>query len=390
MRMSMRWLFAIVAMLAVVLAIAAGGFYFMLNAPVALRTPVDVTVEPGESVRSISERLAGAGVVRNAPILLFLARATGADREIRHGEHRFEGTLTPSQVLEELLRTPTPVVRLTIAEGSTWAEIGAQLERDGLATAAAYREAVCDPALIASLGARSRANCAEGYLFPDTYNLAPGMTAKDIVALQVGRFHEVTSELMRDFAPTPDNAFLKATNASPAAQLSDPRARAEFLADSVIMASIVEAEAKLPEERQLISSVFHNRLRRGVRLQADPTVIYGRAAAGTPWDHKLLHKHLREPGPYNTYTSDGLPPGPICNPGRSALYAALHPAPTKYLYFVARGDDGSHEFNERLADHNRAVARLREMRRRTDGLTFAEPSLSLPSGTSAKRRGSTQ
>ena len=158
----MRWIFALVAVFTVALAGAASGFYFLLNAPVALRTPVQLTIEPGESVRSVSARLATAGVVRNAPVLVFLARTTDADREIRHGEHRFEGTLTPGQVLEELLRAPQPTIRLTIAEGATWAEIGAQLERESLATAAAYREAVCDPALLASLGARAGATFEEG------------------------------------------------------------------------------------------------------------------------------------------------------------------------------------------------------------------------------------
>ena len=130
----------------------------------------------------------------------------------------------------------------------------------------------------------------------------------------------------------------------------------------VTMASVIEKETSAAAERGLVSSVFHNRLDRGMRLQADPTVIYGITVRGEEWNGEDLHKHLREPTPYNSYTNKGLPPGPICNPGRDALRAALDPDASEYLYFVASGD-GAHAFSKSLQEHNRAVARLRKATR---------------------------
>ena len=138
----------------------------------------------------------------------------------------------------------------------------------------------------------------------------------------------------------------------------EPERERELLRRAVTLASIIEKETGLPEERALISSVFHNRLRRGMRLQADPTVIYGLRVAGIPWERAVLHEYVRTPGPYNTYANDGLPPGPIGNPGLAALRAALQPTPSKYLYFVANGD-GSHRFSTTLDQHNEAIADLR-------------------------------
>jgi UPF0755 protein len=372
--------FAAAAVTATALAVAAGWVFFLLNAPLAISGAVDVDVQRGETPRSIAERLEQSAVVRSADALTFLARMSGLDREIRYGTHRFEGVMTPNQVLDELRRTPQPIIRVTVAEGSTMAEIGAQLETAGIVPAAAYHQAACDPALLTGLGASQQANCAEGYLFPDTYNLAPGMTAAEIVGLQTRRFREVMGELLaaRDTADaltgessdTEGGIGVAAAAAAPAA--ADDQARARLVADTVILASIVEKEAKVPSERELISSVFRNRLRRGIRLQADPTVIYDLDAAGTPWDRAKLHQHLRNPTPYNTYTRDGLPPGPICNPGREALRAALSPADTKFLYFVAQGD-GSHHFAATLADHNRAVAQLRRVARAAAKANAAKP-----------------
>jgi UPF0755 protein len=183
------------------------------------------------------------------------------------------------------------------------------------------------------------------------------MTPAEVVQTQIKHFHEVMDDLLANAAAVPANSIVPAS-APEAPWQRDPQARANVVEKIVILASIIEKEAKLPEERDLISSVFHNRLARGIRLQADPTVIYGLDTAGTPWDRGMLHRLLREPSPYNTYTREGLPPGPICNPGRESLRAALQPPATKYIYFVARGD-GSHRFSATLAEHNRAVAELR-------------------------------
>jgi UPF0755 protein len=262
-----------------------------------------------------------------------------------------------------------------VAEGSTWADIAEELERAGIVSAADYRAAVCDPGVLSGLGTLQGANCAEGFLFPDTYNLAPDMSAREIVELQVRRFGEVMTELLAGLAGDAQDSLVT-SGSDDLEWRHDAALRAAVVAKAVVLASIIEKEAQLPEERVLISSVFHNRLDRGVRLQADPTVIYGVLKAGLPWDPALLPRYLREPGPYNTYMVDGLPAGPICTPGREALRAALHPEQTNYLFFVARGD-GSHEFSSSLAAHNRAVARLRKLRAREAQLTFARSSPSI-------------
>jgi UPF0755 protein len=153
-----------------------------------------------------------------------------------------------------------------------------------------------------------------------------------------------------------------ATDGAPEGVLREEPAQIDILRTAVTLASVIEKETGIREERPLVASVFHNRLRRGMRLQADPTVIYGLDIAGTHWDHARLHEYLREPGPYNSYTERGLPPGPICNPGESTLRAALVPAVSDYLYFVADGD-GSHQFSRTLVEHNRAVAKARQRSR---------------------------
>lgn len=322
--------------LAVVLA---GGFTwlsFLLAVPVSVHPAVSVEIARGESAAQVAARLEEKGIVRSARVMLLMARMQDLDRAFRHGEHLFEGPLTPEQVLRELCTDPQPTVRVTIPEGLTWLEIGKLLEDQGIVSARSYYAAVCNPELLTRAGASPEANCAEGFLYPDTYNLAPDMSANEIARLQIERFRSVLAGLLDELG-VEDRSQVR---------------------DSVILASIIEKETSASDERALVSSVFHNRLRRGMRLQADPTVIYGLQAAGTPWDGTSLHKFLRQPGPYNTYTEVGLPPGPICNPGKAALRAALTPADSEYIYFVATGT-GSHRFSQTLEQHNQAVAQLR-------------------------------
>jgi len=350
----------VAALAGVALLAAAGRTLYLAQAPVHVARAIDVEVTPGQNPRDVARTLESQGIIRSSRILVLLARLRGADRSFRHGVHRFDGTLTPDAVIDELLRSPRPTVRVTIPEGLTIDEIGALLEKRGLAAAAEYRSAACNEQFVRAAGAAPEANCAEGYMFPDTYRLAPGMGAEEIVRLQLQRFREVAGALLARLTPAPENALL-ADLGDPAHErpwLTNDEVRAALLRKAVILASIIEKETSRASERPLIASVFHNRLLRGMRLQADPTVIYGLAVAGTPWDGKHLSRYLRKPGPYNTYLNKGLPPGPIANPGRGALEAALFPAVTKYLYFVADGK-GAHRFSETLAQHNRAVAQLR-------------------------------
>ena len=326
------------AALVLLLAVATGWLSFLMTVPVLVRPATVFEVVPGESPAEVATRLEERGVIRSARALLLMARFRGKDRLIRHGLHKFEGALSPTAVLMELVRPPQASRRFTMREGLSWAEIGRQLEAEGIVSAIEYADAVCDPEFLALIRARDEANCAEGFLFPDTYSLIPGMSARAIVRLQFQRF----SQVMRELAP------------------GDGLDR-EGLDRALIIASIIEKETSRASERGLVSSVFHNRLGRSMRLQADPTVIYGVRSSGETWTGNLRREHLRRDGPYNTYRRDGLPAGPISNPGRGALEAALRPADTEYLYFVARRD-GRHQFSHTLSEHNRAV-RTHQLRR---------------------------
>jgi UPF0755 protein len=334
-----RKIFAALSFVACVLCAGGLYFFFLLGAPVSVSPAIVFEIAPGEAATTVVERLRSQGVIRSPGVFLLMARSNRLDRAFRHGVHEFSGALTPERVLEELVRPPRAAVRITIPEGLTWRAVGRLLEDNEIVTAKDYYAAVCAPQFVAEAGAAGEANCAEGFLFPDTYDLTPGMTAEEIARLQLRHFHRVMGEL-----------------------LAARSEKAEDVPRIVTMASVIEKETSAAAERGLVSSVFHNRLDRGMRLQADPTVIYGITVGGEEWNGENLHKHLREPTPYNSYTNKGLPPGPICNPGRDALRAALDPEASEYLYFVASGD-GSHAFSKSLQEHNRAVARLRKAAR---------------------------
>jgi len=302
-----------------------------------------VEVQPGQSLRRIAARLQEAGLIGNQRVFLAMAYWKGADRAIKHGRHQFEGKVTLDDVLAELVRPPKPILRVTIPEGLTLREIGTLLESSGAVSADGYRAVACSEELRRLVDAPAEAACAEGYLFPDTYDLVPGMSPGKIVDLQAKRFRDVVDPLLAS-----------ATEDAASVELDTPAGKR--LADLLTLASIVEKETGQAVERPRIASVFYNRLRVGMPLQTDPTVIYGVIDSGLPWDGNLTKAHLQTPTPYNTYMRKGLPPAPICNPGRASLEAVLKPAVGKDLYFVARGD-GSHEFSANLADHNRAVRR---------------------------------
>ena len=238
--------------------------------------------------------------------------------------------MTPRAVVDRLARPPDPIGLVTIPEGLTLDEVIDVLVDHGRGSRASFERLLRDPEFLAREGVSVAS--AEGYLFPDTYLLPSTMPPERIL-------HEMMSRFRQEAGPQ-----LAARGA----------ARGLTLHQIVTLASLIEEEAKLPEEQRLVSAVFHNRLRLGMRLQSDPTVLYGR----TGGDREITRADLERATPYNTYVIPGLPPGPISNPGRGALEAAVDPAPTEALYFVARGD-GSHEFTATLADHNAAVARYR-------------------------------
>ena len=297
-----------------------------LNAAIAPDSPVVVVIPAGSSFRQVSARLGAAGVVEQPFLLRIWARATGADRGVRSGQFLFERPLTPVQVLAKLRGSESFARRVTLPEGLTAEQIRGLLEAAGLGGRDVYECVMRDPALLASFALP--ATGIEGYLFPDTYRFEPGTAPLQVVRRMLERFREVSAELAAERA---------------ASGMSE--------AEMVILASVIEKETGSAGERARIAGVFHNRMRLGMKLQSDPTVIYGRDG---DWSKPIRRSDLADPQPYNTYVHAGLPPGPIANPGRAALRAAVSPAATKDLYFVSR-NDGSHEFSRSLRQHNNAV-----------------------------------
>lgn len=296
-----------------------------------------VVVEPGTPSTHILRQLEAEGVIRNADLArLWLVHGLG-DPPLQAGEYRFTGTAGTDEVLAKLIEGDVVTHPVTLVEGLTLEETAAELAAAGFGDEARFLEAMADPAPIADLD--PEADDLEGYLFPSTYRFRRGTPEAEIVATLVATFRrqwrDEVAPLWRDRAPdggVPDT-----------------------VRGVVILASLVEKEARLDRERPVIAAVYANRLERGIGLYADPTVIYALKELGR-WDGNIRRPDLRLDHPYNTYVHGGLPPGPIASPGLASLRAAAAPAPVPYLYFVSR-NDGSHVFSETLAEHNRNVAR---------------------------------
>lgn len=285
-----------------------------------------VVVARGASFRVIAANLEKAGVIRDAEAFSFAARMFGAYRKVRAGEYEFSGSMPLMEILDALVDGRVKKYQVTIPEGYNVYEVAAALAQAGLVGEREFLLRARDARFVASLGLEGQS--MEGYLFPDTYQFEKGMSADDIIRKMASTFKAV-------YYPELDAAA---------------RARGMTLGKAVTLASIIEKETGDGSERALISAVFHNRLRKGIKLQSDPTVIY--AIKG--FDGNLTKRHLLEKTPYNTYTNYGLPPGPIANPGRAALKAASNPASGDYLYFVSM-NNGTHHFSTTLREHNNAV-----------------------------------
>ncbi len=292
---------------------------------------VIVDIEKGQSVRAVAKSLAGQGVIPLAlPATLAYDAFYSAER-VKAGEYEFSFPLSPRDALFKLFRGLVYLHPVTIAEGLTGQEVEEVLSaRTGIA-AADFRAAFSDTAPIADWD--PQAPDLEGYLFPETYHFPKRTAAKDVVAAMVQEFRKI----------------FDASQRARAAELG------MSVREAVILASLIEKETALSEERPLVSAVFHNRLRLRMKLDCDPTVIYGLKREGR-YRGRLLSRDLKDASAYNTYMNPGLPPGPICSPGRESIEAALYPAQADYLYFVAQGD-GSHHFSRSFSEHREAVKR---------------------------------
>lgn len=285
-----------------------------------------VEVPRGATLSRVGRSLEREGLVRSGRAFEILGRLEGAAPRLQFGEYELSSAMTPREILTRMVEGRVKTYDVTLPEGLSAREILERLVAAGVAERAGLEAVLQDPACAERFGVEGPG--LEGYLFPDTYRFPRGLTAAEIVGALVERFQRAWEPLA-------------------------PLAAAQGMGQRqvVTLASIVEKETGQAGERPLVASVFRNRLARGMRLESDPTVIYGIAG----FDGNLRRAHLDDPSnPYNTYQIAGLPPGPIASPGDAALRAVVEPAVTEYLFFVARGD-GSHVFSERYGDHVRAV-----------------------------------
>jgi UPF0755 protein len=288
-----------------------------------------VEIPQGAGSRVIGERLVESGVIRDFNTYRLELWLSGQGRHLKAGEYRFDRPMTPLDVIDKIARGDVYVITVTFPEGLSIAEMAKIFEAHGLGTAASFVKASKDAAPIHDLD--PAAKDLEGYLFPETYALPRNADAAKLVRLMTGRFDHIFGPELRQAAA----------------------ARNLTVRQAVTLASIVEKETAKAEERPLVSAVYTTRLRIGMPLQCDPTVIYALTKAGR-YNGNIHKEDLQFDSPYNTYRYPGLPPGPIASPGRASLEAAVHPADADYLYFVSR-NDGSHEFAKTLDEHNRNV-----------------------------------
>ena len=296
--------------------------------------PVSVTVEAGISGRGIGVMLRDQGIIRCPLCFVLTARMHGLSRSFRAGTHELAGPFDMTGLARALTRNPLPPldIRITVPEGLTIGETAAVVAAQTAIDSAAFAGHAADPVFAAKLGIDKPT--LEGYLYPDTYFLRPEVDAETLIRLMVAQFRRVFEDSLRVRAASMGMSVHEA----------------------VTLASIVEAETGRIAEQSLVSQVFHRRLALGRPLEANPTVQY---ALGDR--RRVLYEDLAVASPYNTYLNKGLPPGPIANPGAGAIRAAMYPADTDYLYFVADGS-GGHVFSRTLAEHTRAVRRYRRSR----------------------------
>lgn len=292
----------------------------------------EIIISPGMTLTQTAKALKKAGVIRNATYFVWLAGRKGLAGKIRAGEYRVKTGIYPGEVLDQLVKGKVLFRRVTVPEGKTLAEISLIIEKAGIGSADEFRRAAWETSGSEPWIAPGAENL-EGVLFPETYSYSSDDSAADLVKMMTDRFKKAVGPIWEQ---------------RPKETTLDPH-------ETLILAAIVEKETAKAEERTLIAGVFINRLKINMLLQSDPTVIYGIPN----FDGNLTRAHLNTPTPYNTYTNEGLPAGPICNPGAEAIKAVLHPAETDKLYFVSKGD-GSHYFSATLAEHNDAVRRYQK------------------------------
>ena len=285
-----------------------------------------VNIPSGQTFKITTNILFKAGIIKSPFKFNMVARLKGYDKQLKAGEYALAASMSPIEILEKLVKGEVKLYKLTVPEGLNIYQIAELVAQEGFAEQAVFIESATDAAFAREHGLP--AESFEGYLYPETYYFPKSVSTKTIVSSMVKRFRLV-------FKP----------------EWEERGQQLGFSIHQVVtLASIIEKETGAPFERSLISSVFHNRLKKKMRLESDPTVIYGLKN----FDGNLNRKHLETLTPYNTYKIRALPPGPISNPGNESLEAALYPADTEYIYFVSKKNN-THQFSTNFNDHNQAV-----------------------------------
>jgi UPF0755 protein len=313
------------------------GVYAISSGPASPHKTIDVVIPARSRVVEIEHILSEKNIIRDDSRFTMTAVLTGAAKKLRAGEYRMETGKSPLAIIRLLQKGKVLYRPVTLPEGTAMSKMADILAAEGWVDRTRFLDLVHQPEFVKKLGVGG--DSLEGYLFPDTYHLSRGQQdEKEIIRTMVANHFKIIEKLNKKIPASPHNLTHH---------------------EIITLASIVELETGLADERSLVASVFLNRLERGMRLQADPTVRYGQTYIGGP----LRESELNRSTPYNTYIIKGLPPGPITNPGKAAIEAVMSPAAADYLYFVAK-NDGSHHFSRTLKEHNRAVARYRAGNRR--------------------------
>jgi len=333
----MKWFLVIL----ILLGLGAGGFGYYhyqsmqqwLHTPHKADTqPVTIQLPKGSSVRGTLYFLEKQGLVAPSPYIRFVGKVGESVPAVQAGEYELSPALSPLSMLKLLAAGKVKTYSFTIPEGYTVNEVAAVLEAESFAKQSDIFELAKNKAFLKKLGITQ----LEGYLYPSTYQVPKGQNAKQIITMMVKTFQKQFTDRFKD----------------------DAKRKGLTLEQILIMASIIEKEAGSPKEYPLVGSVIHNRMKKGMMLQMDPTVIYG----VKNFNGNLTRRHLKTDHPWNTYTRYGLPATPICNPGTGAIKGAIYPASTNYLYFVSM-NNGEHIFTSTLRDHNNAVHKYQVLRR---------------------------
>lgn len=306
--------------------------YSFVNSPASdSKQDVIYEIAPATSFSVIAKELQDKNVVKNAEVFSLFAKFTGMRGKIKRGEYLLNTNMRPSEVLAVITSGKSIARPFTITEGLNIFEISELYAQKGFGSRDEFFKLLTEPSFIQSL-IGEKLSSLEGYLFPETYQVTKYTTAKELITSMVRRFQNVFSEVTAKY---PLNGLT-------------PR-------QLVILASIVEKETGASQERPLIAGVFHNRMKKGMKLQTDPTILYGKAVMSGKLSMSISRDDLQnEKNPYNTYVIPSLPPGPISNPGREALIVSIQPPTTKYLYFVSQ-NNGTSTFSETYEEHLKAV-----------------------------------